>query len=858
MPPFVARVTGPQLLRFLASADEQAAAEGARYAREGRVETPSARDQGATLPDQGLSLPDQGLTLPDQGLTLLVRGDSGTYPVSFWLEASQLASTCECPSWRDPCKHQIAAVLALWPDAEPQRAGASRVAEPQRSRSAAPDLPFGLPERPDPEVARRAALEERRSAARTSSMQLHLSGEPGIVDVVSDSGFTYRVILRGGADGPHACDCPDFEANRLHSCKHVERVRLSLAADGLDLSAPHVAAADRPRAYLHFGESLEPRWFGARDAIASEPALRAAFDAVGRWLGPAGDEHAVREAFAALAEHAESHSLAWLEAHLARHPDFGGRDPAALIPPTPLPLHPYQRAGVAFLARAGRALLADEMGLGKTVQAILAAAVLRHAERPVQAVTIACPASLRGGWQDEIRRWLGEEAVLVQGSQPEREAQIASRPRWLVTHYEQVLRDHAAHRAHPPDLLIIDEAQRAKNMAAVTARALKDIGARHVFALTGTPLENRLEEAYAIAQLIDQRLLPPLWQLERDHVVREEGGRRVIAYRGLDALRTRLAPAFLRRRKEDVAFELPARVRSLLFVELHEAAAGTYESCLSQARRLAAKKRPTPQDLEKIQRLLLLCRRACDGPHLIGDFRDLRDVPKLAEIENLLRDIGLGERRKIVVFSEWTDMTSSIETISRELGLPTFSLRGEVAVGARPQLIRSFNAQEGPAVFVSTDAGGLGLNLQAADAVINVDMPWNPARLEQRLARVHRIGSRRTVQEILLVTAGTLEEGMLGLHATKRSALENLWSAEGEDVIAAPGSGDAFRSVVGELLREPPPSVASPGPPGRVPRTVDAGALARTIGEATRDLEPAQRAAVADVLRSLADALAPR
>lgn len=118
----------------------------------------------------------------------------------------------------------------------------------------------------------------------------------------------------------------------------------------------------------------------------------------------------------------------------------------------------------------------------------------------------------------------------------------AARPAWLVTHYEQVWRDYEHHTRHAPDLLIIDEAQRAKRLATRTARVLKAIDARHVFALTGTPLENRLEEAYAIAQLVDQRLLPPLWQLDRDHFVRDEAGRRVVMYRGLGALRSQLAP----------------------------------------------------------------------------------------------------------------------------------------------------------------------------------------------------------------------------------------------------------------------------------------------------------------------------
>jgi SNF2 family DNA or RNA helicase len=266
----------------------------------------------------------------------------------------------------------------------------------------------------------------------------------------------------------------------------------------------------------------------------------------------------------------EPEALAWLDQRIGRRPSLP--DGVLERPWTP------------------PALLADEMGLGKTVQAILATLLLRGAERSVRHVTVVCPASLRGGWQDEIRRWAGESAVLLEGPPRERARVIDSRPPWLVTHYEQVWRDFKHHAARPPDLLVIDEAQRAKGLATRTARVLKAIESPCLFALTGTPLENRLEEAYAIAQLIDQRLLPPLWQLDRDHFVRDRKGNRVVFYRNLGELRSRLAPAFLRRRKEDVALELPERIRSTSMVDMHPAVVDTYEDVMTQVARIARKK----------------------------------------------------------------------------------------------------------------------------------------------------------------------------------------------------------------------------------------------------------------------------
>ncbi len=367
-------------------------------------------------------------------------------------------------------------------------------------------------------------------------------------------------------------------------------------------------------------------------------------------------------------------------------------------------------------------------------------------------------------------------------------------------------RDFRHHAATPPDLLIIDEAQRAKGLTTRTARVLKAIDAPCVFALTGTPLENRLEEAYAIAQLIDQRLLPPLWQLDRDHFVRDDEGRRVLFYRNLGELRSRLAPAFLRRRKEDVALELPDRIRSVSMVPMHPAVIDTYDETMSSVARIASKKVILPADLDRMQRLLVIARRCCDGPHMLDMEVDERQVPKLQELEQVLRDLCLGEGRKAVVFSEWTDMTEQVEELCRRLELPVFHLRGAVPIKARPTLIRDFREQQGPAVFISTDAGGVGLNLQVADLVINLDLPWNPARLEQRIARVHRIGSKRTVQILLLVTKESIEHRILDLHGTKRNVLENVWAEDGEDMIAAPSGSGAFKQMLEALLKTRGPS----------------------------------------------------
>jgi superfamily II DNA or RNA helicase len=849
-------ITAPIIHRFIARARGQALREGTQYAQEARV--------GAFVGS-------------DAGVSAVVRGRTDDFEVVLWAEGGELAHRCSCPSWRNPCKHEVAAALVL------RQTLARKAVEAEQPEAIGAEPLEGGWAPPDPEAARRRAIEERLHAARRERFQV-VPEDPPFLLLKSASGFSYRVHLRGGPDGPHGCDCPDFEANRLHTCKHVERARLLLRARRAGLPGSHRKAAARPRVYLHFGEVVEPRLLG-RAAGTGSKAVNAAFDRDGLPLRPlARDETELRRRLEAFGPWVEPEALAWLDARIRRRPRLPAADPADLLPATALQPYPYQRAGAAFLAGAGRALLADEMGLGKTIQAILAAAALRRAEFPADHVTIVCPASLRGGWQDEIRRWLGEEAVLLDGSGAARARSIAARPPWLVTHYEQVLRDVAHHRAHPPDLLIIDEAQRAKGLRTRTARVLKAIEARYVFALTGTPLENRLEDAYAIAQLIDQRLLPPLWQIDRDHFVRDPKGSRVNFYRSLDALRARLAPAFLRRRKEDVALQLPERIRSTVMVPMHPDAMDTHEAMMSQVARIAARKVILPADLDRMQRLLVIARRCCDGPHMLGQSVADAAVPKLRELQDALEDLCLGEGRKAVVFSEWTDMTDRVEDVCKRLRLACFHLKGDLPVRRRPALIRAFSEHAGPAAFISTDAGGVGLNLQAADVVVNLDLPWNPAKLEQRIARVHRIGSKSAVQVILLVTKECVEERILALHETKRNVLENIWAAKGEDVIAAPGGSGAFREMVRALIGARPPapeaaapstavevikeeaaasplpaaaaaSAGAPAPAAPPAAAMDPAAIAAAVAAVASALPPDHRASLATVFRALAEAL---
>ena len=205
------------------------------------------------------------------------------------------------------------------------------------------------------------------------------------------------------------------------------------------------------------------------------------------------------------------------------------------------PLFPYQREGVAHLVRAGRAVLADDMGLGKTVQTIAACEVLRR-RGEAKRILVVCPASLKAQWAGGIARYAGAQAVVIVGGADARRAAFASDAPYVVLNYELTWRDLRLKNLEA-DVLVLDEAQRAKNFRTKTAATLKSIPSRFLFVLTGTPVENRLDDLYGILQLADADVLGPLWKFNLDfHERADDAKGKIVGYRNLAALRRTIAP----------------------------------------------------------------------------------------------------------------------------------------------------------------------------------------------------------------------------------------------------------------------------------------------------------------------------
>ncbi|MCW5557939.1 MAG: hypothetical protein KIT22_08915, partial [Verrucomicrobiae bacterium] len=480
----------------------------------------------------------------------------------------------------------------------------------------------------------------------------------GAFRVRSESGGAYEVEIRDLGGFGNSCGCIDHRVNGLGTCKHIEGVLAGLRRRGVR-AFRDAAAQGSPRVELFLQRAAQPAatlvWPHRDDehVAATRSWLAPFLDGEGRFAGGADDVEALRQAYAEAPKAVRDvlrisrHFGHWLDrrrrersraaARSAFRAELAG-DPAA-ADVLRHPLLPYQREGMIHLAFGERALLADEMGLGKTVQAIAACELLAR-RQGVSRVLVVCPASLKAEWEEQIARFTDRPARPVFGPRPARLAAYRDPPFFTIVNYEQVLGDaEAINDVLAPDIVVLDEAQRIKNWHTKTARKVKSLRSPYAFVLTGTPVENRIDELYSIVQYLDPELVGPLFRFNRRFYELDDRGRPV-DYRNLEELRRQVEPVLLRRRKADVETELPGRTVKTFFVPMAEEQQLRYDDYSKQAARLAqlAQRRPlTQQEFDRMQMLLACMRMTCDTPAILDP--TCRVSPKLEELERVLEDL---------------------------------------------------------------------------------------------------------------------------------------------------------------------------------------------------------------------------
>jgi SNF2 family DNA or RNA helicase len=465
--------------------------------------------------------------------------------------------------------------------------------------------------------------------------------------------------------------------------------------------------------------------------------------------------------------------------------------------PAPLAkiLRPYQQLGVAWLWHLYRqelgGILADEMGLGKTLQAIaLITAVRASRQRTVLRPPhlVVCPASLVENWRREAVRFAPELKVFVHHGNRRLAGKDFVSQDLVLTSYGTLARDAVLFESVEFDLILADEAQHLKNRRTQAAQSLRALRGRGRFLLTGTPLENSLDDLRSLFDF----LMPGFLGRVPPGLKREEKSWHD------DQLRTRTAPYILRRTKAAVAPELPAKIEQTIWCEPTAIQAALYRRMQEDSERemldLAAKGSSEGNLRFAALTQLLRLRQICCDPRLVD--QGGRDVPsspgqsnesapyqnsaKLDAFRELLAE-SIDEGHRMLVFSQFTSLLGLLREELESEGVPFGYLDGSLTPKARQAAVDRFqNDASIPVFLISLKAGGTGLNLTGADTVVHFDPWWNPAAEAQATDRTHRIGQTKVVTSYKLICAGTVEEKVVALQDTKRALLADVFEASAE------------------------------------------------------------------------------
>lgn len=647
------------------------------------------------------------------------------------------------------------------------------------------------------QVALRKLQAEKETFAIRMVDEQYAPGEFRVANAATRN--EYKVVYRGKDSLWNYCSCYDFKTSQLGTCKHMEAVKLWVRKKRKKVQ---VAEPDYSSVYIDY---KGPRRVKIRIGDHGREMLE-------RLAKDYFDESGV------LREDAYARFDVFVQAAKAIAPDFRCYDDALdyvlerrdrikrcrlleekytdeyLDQMLTVPLYPYQKEGTRFAVRAGKAIIADEMGLGKTLQAIASAEVYLR-EGMAEQVLVVCPTSLKYQWKREIERFTGGDrvecsgegmddgltipkVVVVEGT-PAKRAKLYKAPApYKIVSYHTMCNDVRHLGKLDTDVLIMDEIQRLKNWDTLISRAARKIASRYAVLLSGTPMENKLEELYANMELVDQFCLGPYYQFRDQHILLHPETGAIMGYKDLNAIGEAVSNRLLRRTKKGVRLQLPKRSDQFVLVpmtqrqdDLHSEFKWDLLVILNKYRKYHYM---TEQDRLRVLKLLGQMRMVADSTFILEQNLTTRSDVKIAEVMNLLDNVLESGDEKVVVFSEWERMTRLVAMELDKRGVRYEYLNGRVPSKRRGELVDDFTTLPESRVFLSTDAGSTGLNLQVASTLINMDLPWNPAVLEQRIARIFRLGQEKPVQIINLVSKGSIEEGMINKLRFKKSMFEGV------------------------------------------------------------------------------------
>jgi SNF2 family DNA or RNA helicase len=590
-------------------------------------------------------------------------------------------------------------------------------------------------------------IEERKEKALNLKYRIEYSDNIyGEHVVVNEKGVRYKVFLRDFEKEIGYSDSMDWKTNKLGTTKHIMFAFHTIknspnAFKKLSKTYPFVEIFTDPlnqyQVTWHYPHELNPsvkelisKYFGEKNYIEDHKLTK--------FLGfiREAEKHkqiCIRPEVLERVEKAFNDSL-FQEVQERSQIDY------SLIKAE---LFPYQKEGIEFATFRQGAMIADEMGLGKTIQAI-GTAISKKDIFGFKKTLVICPATVKQQWANEIEKFSNEKVEIVNGLPEQREKRYKeSDAFFLIVNYETILRDSEAINEADIDFIILDEAQKIKNFTTKTSSAINSLKKKHALVITGTPIENRLIDLYSLVYFLDPYFLSPLWEFSYQHCLFDESSpNKITGYYNLTQLKERLKPILLRREKRNVIKQLPNIQQVDVPIMLHPKQLEYHASFATGVAQIVNKKFITPFDFQKLMLLLNNMRMACDSTNLID--KETHHSPKLDELRHILVEkLDLPNNpKKVVIFSEWIRMCQIIGKMLKENNIGYVELSGEVPVKHRNDRVKHFETNEDCKVFLSTEAGGAGLNLQMADTVINFELPWNPAKKNQRIGRIDRLGQK--------------------------------------------------------------------------------------------------------------------
>jgi len=628
---------------------------------------------------------------------------------------------------------------------------------------------------------------------------------------VKSKNSVYLVELRSFGENINSCDCPDLEVNKLGTCKHIEAVKLlypdealknkkieiflDSVVDKIKILFPH---GSKKRSLLR--DTLEP-FFSENKELLSEPTI--SYLALQRQINKLDNIYKNKINISAMIQpwlKTKKFELEKLENKKIFLADY--KNAKRSFDFLKYPLFDYQKEGVLHLAFNERALLADDMGLGKTIQAIGACILLKNLQK-VKKVLIISPASLKSEWQEQIKKFTQEVSIFIYGNKQKRDEKYHEKSFFYLANYEQILYDKdIINNVLQPDIIILDEAQRIKNWQTKTANSIKKLHSRYAFVLSGTPIENRIDEIYSIVQFLNPKIFGSLFRFNRDFYKLDSKGI-AVGYKNMNLLHERLKPIMLRRKKNDVEGELPPRSIKTYFVQMEKSQQDRYDEYETMVSRLASRAKKYPlsfDEMKKLQLGLSCMRILCDSAYILD--QKITSSPKIDEIVPIIEELLEEKDRKIIIFSEWEKMLQLLDKTLQTKEIIRAWHTGSFNQIQRRQEIKKFKEDENCNIFLSTDSGSVGLNLQVANVVINLDMPWNPAKLEHGIARAWRKHQTRGVQVINLITEDRLEHRIVEIVKQKQFLSDNILDGLGEDELDLPSSRKEFLEDIDKIINE--------------------------------------------------------